>query len=188
MKIYTKKYFFAGLLSILALLYMLPCLNTDNSWQSIASKDINFITSTLQENHPGMHNNLDPEFCTLLQQAHNDALNKVASIATLTDYDAVLTSYGRHFNDAHLGILTKATPRKPSNIHQKSFALNQITPTTTWITIPTFDPTQEQQTILENIINELPKHRDNDLIIFDIRGNTGGNSLWGTKIINMSTH
>lgn len=51
-----------------------------------------------------------------------------------------------------------------------------------WMTVPTMGPSDNQANELEKMIARLPKARKAKIIVFDVRGNTGGNSEWGTKI------
>jgi len=52
----------------------------------------------------------------------------------------------------------------------------------TWITLPTFAPSKNQIVLLEKIISSLTQHRENT-IIFDLRGNGGGNSAFGVDLL-----
>jgi hypothetical protein len=52
-----------------------------------------------------------------------------------------------------------------------------------WISLPTFAPDDDQATQLRRIIHGLPELRARPLLVFDVRGNTGGNSKWGHELV-----
>lgn len=52
-----------------------------------------------------------------------------------------------------------------------------------WISIPTFGPEKEDADYLAEITKGLNLLRDSKIIVFDVRGNGGGNSQWGHNIV-----
>lgn len=53
-----------------------------------------------------------------------------------------------------------------------------------WITIPSFNETKNQNRAgLEKVIAGLPAVRNSRLIVFDVRGNRGGNSAWAYHLL-----
>ena len=53
-----------------------------------------------------------------------------------------------------------------------------------WFSLPTFMPeTKRQEKQLNNIIAAAKNWRNKKIIVIDVRGNTGGNSFWGTKLL-----
>jgi len=53
-----------------------------------------------------------------------------------------------------------------------------------WISLPTFHPQDEKtHTGLYQTIEKIRGHRSKDPIVVDIRGNGGGNSTWGIKVL-----
>ena len=158
---------------------------TANQLQILTKADIEFISKTIMENHPGPHNSLDPEFNKTLKLANQDVLDSIDKVKTLEDHNEVLQKYAKHFNDSHLNISAPVKLRKaPADFYQvKKFELKEFMPQVTWVTLPTFDPNNQQQNELNKIIAQLPNYRDHKLLIFDLRGNGGGDSYWGTKIL-----
>lgn len=149
-----------------------------------AKKDIEFITQTLKENHPGPYNIYDPEFMAILKRAHQAAINKATNIKSIDEYAHILTEYASQFNDSHLriyihDIYTNAIKDTP----EKEFKLKNITPSIVWVTLPTFETNTLQQQQLDEIIKQLPKYRSYDTIIFDIRNNGGGHDLVGRNVL-----
>lgn len=54
-----------------------------------------------------------------------------------------------------------------------------------WVTIPSFaENVGDHRAGLERLIAGLPAERDDRLIVFDVRGNGGGNSAWGKRILS----
>ena len=66
----------------------------------------------------------------------------------------------------------------------KKFEIIELGSNQVWIKIPSFYPqTQQDEDALNNLIDSMSKFKAYDLIIFDVRGNTGGNSYFGTLIL-----
>ncbi len=51
-----------------------------------------------------------------------------------------------------------------------------------WVALPNFHPNAGQQEDIRRIMEALEKNRDADLVVFDVRGNGGGNSQWGEDL------
>lgn len=62
-------------------------------------------------------------------------------------------------------------------------AVQQLSAGTYWVALPEFAPNREQEEQLKAVIAQMDKLRDAELIVFDIRGNRGGNSQWGTDVL-----
>lgn len=67
--------------------------------------------------------------------------------------------------------------------HPTNFVHRQFGKDKHWISIPTFSPEGSDASQLEKIIANLNKLRQSNIIVFDVRGNGGGNSQWGDNII-----
>lgn len=52
-----------------------------------------------------------------------------------------------------------------------------------WITIPTFALAGEHVNELQHIIRQLPSFQNNQQIVLDMRGNSGGSTEWGDRIL-----
>lgn len=63
------------------------------------------------------------------------------------------------------------------------FALREFSDNCIWISLPTFRPTGEDRESLKQIIRSLPERRNATVIVFDVRGNRGGNSQWGSDVL-----
>ncbi|MFN0062828.1 MAG: S41 family peptidase [Myxococcaceae bacterium] len=49
-----------------------------------------------------------------------------------------------------------------------------------WVTLPSFDNSHAKA--LRSVVSQSPSWRHKEVVVFDLRGNTGGNSLWGERI------
>jgi len=66
----------------------------------------------------------------------------------------------------------------------KNFEIIELEANQAWIRIPTFYPqTQKEEDDLKSLISSMSKLQDYNLIIFDVRRNTGGNSYFGTCLL-----
>lgn len=64
------------------------------------------------------------------------------------------------------------------------FAIREFADDSVWVSVPTFRPKGEKETTsLKKIINSLPSLRRARIIVFDVRGNRGGNSQWGSDLV-----
>lgn len=52
-----------------------------------------------------------------------------------------------------------------------------------WISLPTFYPAGKEIEALKKIVSDMKTLRRSKYIIFELRGNTGGSSLWGQEIL-----
>lgn len=69
-----------------------------------------------------------------------------------------------------------------SGVH--AFGIQHPADDVAWITLPSFNETAgDNRAGLERIIADLPHVRGDRLIVFDVRGNGGGNSAWGVRIL-----
>ena len=63
-------------------------------------------------------------------------------------------------------------------------SVKEIGPQQVWITIPSFHPeTSEQEQALTVLADSMMQYKQYDTIIFDVRGNGGGNSYYGEMIL-----
>lgn len=68
--------------------------------------------------------------------------------------------------------------------YQGNLKITPFTKNGVWLSLSTFMPeTKRQEEKLHNIISAAKNWRSKKIIIIDVRGNTGGNSFWGTKLL-----
>lgn len=152
--------------------------------QNAFNNDFVFIQKTLMENHPGVCNALDPHFVEDMQKIFKNT-QKLFSHASDEEKIKILQEMGDHFHDSHLWILYDRTQEKLpiKTLEVRTFSLLELKKGTYWIDIPNFHPSKDQIHNLKIIIESLP-HLRNHTIVFDLRGNSGGNSSWGEELLN----
>jgi hypothetical protein len=152
-----------------------------NQW---AQEDLGYIRTTIRENHPGIYNELDPDFAKQMDHYYELAMQQLAHAHNDIDAVTILKAFIASFNDTHLNIHFSLQQNQISKgSHVREFKAEELCPGIHWITLPTFEPDKEQQKVLQQIIEQLPLWRSDDLLIFDIRGNSGGNTVWGHNIV-----
>ena len=151
-----------------------------------AERDLLFMQNMITIDHPGMVNVEDPDFKKHLSNAFLDAQAQLKITRTDQEKQRALDDFTRSFNDVHLGIFfddqkvdTQITQQEDSH----SFKLKKMAHDTYWITLPTFMISADQRRNFEQIIEQLPALQTVQKIVFDLRGNRGGNSLWGLRIV-----
>ena len=63
------------------------------------------------------------------------------------------------------------------------FSSSEFSDEIAWVTVPTFDLHIEQKKDFNKLIKQLLVFQIKKYIIFDLRGNKGGNSAYGSQII-----
>ena len=150
----------------------------------IALQDLNAMYQTILENHPGPYNHKDSDFMKKMDQAYQQAKNDVANVWTKQEGFDLLNTFAQSFCDQHLCIYSVSEQNESQIVRLPQVSsIKDFTSDIAWITIPNFEPTQLEQEQLELLIEQLPKLRAKKYIVFDLRGNGGGSSLWGTRIL-----
>jgi hypothetical protein len=62
------------------------------------------------------------------------------------------------------------------------FKLHTFAPERHWVRLPTFTPSAAQQIQLKAITEQVAALRSAEVVVFDVRGNGGGNSQWGVDL------
>lgn len=65
----------------------------------------------------------------------------------------------------------------------KDSTITEIKPGTYWVRLPQFQPNDAQVRQLNEVAARMPSLRNAELIVFDTRGNSGGNSVWGWRVL-----
>ncbi len=148
------------------------------------TKDLLFVRKTLIENHPGMHNQLDPDFSQQLEKNFASALEKLSNAGTDEEKAKIIEEFGESFHDSHLGVFYKSTNQNsPATVRiMPRFGIEKLINGTAWIHLHTFEPKQEEIAKLNELITALPSLRSQKVVI-DIRGNGGGDSTWGDELL-----
>lgn len=141
--------------------------------------DLHFIYTTLLENHPGAI--VDPDFCPILEDNYAWAISNISSCVDKESRIRILTEFIKRFDDPHLFVTFYTNSWTYQN--ETFFTLKEINPNMAWVSLPTFAPDLLQANDLKDVISKLSLLPQDRIIVFDLRGNNGGNSEWGTKVI-----
>jgi hypothetical protein len=72
-------------------------------------------------------------------------------------------------------------------LNRPDYAVTEFGENAYWITLPSFQTSNQNTTELKRLIKTIREMagtlRDADTIVFDMRGNTGGNSSWGNQVL-----
>lgn len=166
---------------VLSLQFLL--LNT--AFPSCPLEDLRFIYSTVLENHPGVYNDQDKDFRNNLCSAYEKSYAAIMSKQSEDEsYDEIF-HFVNSFGDGHLGVeLKNAIAEDTKNeISHKSFGIQNLDNDIHWVSLPTFAPQDDQKRQLRDIVDKVALLRKSKAIIFDVSGNGGGSSYWGTEIV-----
>lgn len=158
---------------------------THSQLQHNTALDLDMMYQLIIENHPGIYNTQDPKFSQNMNQAYLDAKKSLATVQTSENALNVLTTFAQSFNDQHLCVYspTEQNPLLPI-LNQSNFSIHNFTDNIAWVTIPNLCPSKEEQPQLEALIEHLPALQTKKSIVFDLRGNNGGSTLWSTRILD----
>lgn len=90
-------------------------------------------------------------------------------------YDLVWGQIGREAMLARIGRAAQRTSARTG--------IEEIAPGEFWIRVPTFAPSGEDVGAMHAIVDTLAHLRGAELVVFDVRGNGGGNSSWGDQMV-----
>ncbi|UMR32296.1 S41 family peptidase [Massilia sp. MB5] len=65
----------------------------------------------------------------------------------------------------------------------KKSSITQVGPKQYWVRLPQFQPKAAEIEELKELTKQMAGLRDAELVVFDTRGNNGGNSAWGNDIL-----
>lgn len=159
------------------------CLVSADTSSGWTETDLDYIHSTILDNHPGVYNESDPGFCTHLERHYQQAKHQLSLAAHDADRIVIIKEFVASFHDTHLYIRYMESHENKAVRTPKYFSIESVDTGVHWVRLPTFAPNDTEKQSLSRIIDELPAMRCDKLIIFDIRGNGGGNSDWGQKIV-----
>ncbi len=171
---------------LISLIITNACISQNIDW---AQQDLLFMHDAIRDNHPGMHNELDPNFKEHFSLHYQIAQNQLKTCTTDEQKVETIRSFIASFNDAHMQIRYKEFQTNSTHQQAKrnSFAIADLDNSVCWITLPTFQPNAQEKESLQTIIDTLAQKQQtftsNDCIVFDIRGNGGGNSMFARDIV-----
>lgn len=154
----------------------------------VALKDLDFMQQTLLKHHPGPYNKDDPDFKKHASLLYKQAYNDLLKYSLTWKQKQILTDYAKGFSDVHLWIHWFGNQSKGSsqNVYHKPFSASVISNNILWITVPTFMLLAAAQKEFKDFLRDVAgKLKDDQIIVFDLRGNQGGNSQYGSELIDV---
>ncbi len=149
------------------------------------SEDLDFIYGQIQKNHPGIYNQEDPEFSDHLEKNYLQAKESLMKAVTFEDSKKALNIFTKNFDDAHLRIQwAQKNTYSLAPILTSQFLIEHKDVETVWVALPTFELDQEQEKEFEKFLTEISTIKSKKNIIFDLRGNRGGNSDYASMIMD----
>ena len=164
-----------AILFLIGIVFLTGCKATPQK-----NQDLHFIYSEIKNNHPGYYNKEDPHFRKHLVSSYINANKRIST----SNQHQIINDFITSFNDNHLSIKWYEDNLIMNEISDiKKFQIKYLNPDIGWITLPTFIISPSQQKDFNLILKTLPNLRTKSLIVFDLRGNQGGNSDHGTQIV-----
>ncbi|WP_341788899.1 MULTISPECIES: S41 family peptidase [unclassified Rickettsia] len=161
-----------------SIIFLTSCQN-DNHRNS----DLKYIYNEIQENHPGIFNKEDPTFKENLKHNYLKA-NKAFYKTSQQNPKQIIEAFISTFNDTHLSVNWYNEMPKIIPYNFKPFQIKYFLKNIVWIELPNFDLTESQQQEFNSLLAAIKNFRKKNIIVFDLRGNQGGNSDYGSELIN----
>ena len=160
-------------------------LSSFSQCADIGVADIDFVYQQLLENHPGVDSEYDPMFRSRLETYYTEAKQKAKMAKRPGAIKNILNDFVDKFDDCHLKISwnSKKSGKCGRHLQLEKFKLTQFQKEAIWITIPTFKPSEEQYGQLQNVLEQVKRLPPQNYVVFDIRGNGGGDSTYSEMIL-----
>lgn len=162
---------------MLSVLFLSACTIRKNPY----ALDLDFMYHCILDNHPGVYNEEDPEFRKNLQKFYDKAKAEIRNCKSDSESKKALSTFATCFRDPHLR-LSWQNACKCKELEKISMA--HIVNGIPWITLPTFSLSIQEEKEFEQLLIHITSFQTAQYIVFDLRGNRGGNSGYGTKIIS----
>jgi hypothetical protein len=156
-------------------------------WSRVALQDLQGAYEQLQENHPGNYDEENPSWKQLLQTEYAKQRDNATRVDSCEQYQKVMRDFIASFKDGHLGIkfyMPTTRQDEPRDSASKNATVTEFAPKCIWISLPSFECNSTLEIVaLRNVIRRSSKLRMSDVIVFDLRGNTGGSTEWGDSLL-----
>jgi len=180
----------AHLLRLAIILFLLGALcsppQTQPSYDALA--DLTFIANYIARNHPGIYNAEDPEFVHHLWEQEELAQKALTAATSTEEKKGILRAFIRSFEDGHVNIQWQDASRvdpicaQMASIH---FGIEALAPAVYWISLPSFYHAMPNAKLaeLQKVTDQMASLRGAHAVIFDLRGNGGGNDTLGMRLL-----
>lgn len=147
-------------------------------------KGLSFMRQTILDHHPGVYNAQDPKFCECLEENYRVAAQRLSEDISEEESVGALRGFCCSFQDCHLGLRYPLLKSQPQVVAKKvdDFSIKRIKDAIFWVRIPTFQPSESQRGELSRMGEMLSSLRQSTLI-FDLRGNRGGNTSFARGLL-----
>ncbi len=162
--------------------------NSVEDFRVAAFSDLQFIHNEICENHPGVYDSQNPHFLDDQIDAYCNAKRRIKKAHSMDEAREALIQYTKSFHDSHLKIVYPV--QKKSSLIEESAKKDSLIwyktdePNIYWFHIGTFEPSEKEKVELDKIITLLPTLQNNNIIIFDVCNNGGGNSKYGSDAMD----
>lgn len=148
------------------------------------ASDLNFIRDILIQDHPGVHDRLNPDFCLSLETNFDKAKQELSVALDALSKMKIIENFGRSFEDNHLyALYKKLIPAHVLEKKQVLFTIEKINHIY-WLRLPTFCFHKESALAksFEMVIETIKGLKGHPFVI-DVRGNGGGTSEYGIQVL-----
>lgn len=163
-----------------------------NPWVRLGKQDLYAIKQALETNSAPAA--CDTSFCTWLEDSYTEILQRVEKVQSEQEYQEVLLAYVNGFQDDHITLRPMFPKSKKSFTRTPHSALSlslpsqkigmQVMEEGVWIWLPTFNPSSsEEKTAFTDLLKQLSQVRSKKWIVFDVRGNRGGSTVWQRPLL-----
>lgn len=180
-----------GLLAAIILLIVLILAWWNlGDWKGRATEDIAFIHATIEAHHPGAVDPENPQFAELMEQALRNGMTAAEEANSSAGHKAALDAYLGTFQDGHLTVLRAdqilawaGRRAAASGAGEQREPIIEQSGASYWISIPSFsEDFVDIRAFTEEIEERAEELQGADRIVFDLRGNGGGNSHFASRI------
>lgn len=178
---FIKQFVTKKLPSVVAIIFF---LSSCAPRQSIFHKDLDFIHDAISNNHPGVYNELDPDFNQNLERFYKRAKSKIDHSNDPEIAIAAIDEFASSFEDPHLRVYWFGAQSNQKNVYPPSnFTLEKISSNAVWVKVPTFSLNLPQEKEFQRFLKNVSKLPKKEYYVLDLRGNSGGNSFYGSQLI-----
>ncbi len=165
-------------------LFIFPfSLMASTATQNLYSNDLDFIYESILENHPGVYNQEDPDFCQHAEKSYTMAQSQLKKSRNDSESKSAISTFTKSFNDTHLQVSWRGSLSQKQDTIIKNFSAEQLSDRVEWISLPTFYLTVDQEKAFQKLLKNISELDQKEYIVFDLRGNKGGNSEYGLQIV-----
>jgi len=165
---------------------------SQKKWSSITTHDLIFSYQAINRIVPYTFFQSEPGLHKWLKNGYSQALDEANTVSSYKTYKIVMKKYIEGFNIEHLEI-DFHSQHSSNHVTKKQKVLQVVThpfsENSIWIIIPSFQAGEKTfnhprlEKSLKKLIADLPRYRNKNLLVFDVRGNGGGSDVLSRSLI-----